>query len=285
MERWLISPPQRWEGLVTDPQGKVADLPEALASLHALVGAPSDRQLEVYASLAGHRLARATANTVRHGRSKPRWETVEAFIAACLTFAQRRKPPVKVPAEYSEVRLWRVRYDYFTGVAAPVHKAHASYRVPSSTQVLRTIPVFAAAQHVFISYVREDSANADKLAEELRHAGVQVWLDRTDLNVGDRWKDSIRAAIRDGDYFIACFSPAYASRERTYMNEELAIAIDELRLRPRDRSWFLPITLGSAEVPAYPIGAGETLQDLHHIDLSSNWEDGLARLMRVIVAN
>jgi hypothetical protein len=112
-----------------------------------------------------------------------------------------------------------------------------------------------------------------------------VWLDRIDLNVGDRWKDSIRSAIRHGDYFIACFSPAYALRERTYMNEELAVAIEELRLRPRERSWFLPITLGSAEVPAYPIGPGETLQDLHHIDLSSNWPDGLARLARVIVGN
>lgn len=139
--------------------------------------------------------------------------------------------------------------------------------------------------HVFISYVREDSADVDKLAEQLRHAGVHVWLDRTDLNVGDRWKDSIRTAIRKGEYFIACFSPAYASRERTYMNEELLVAIDELRLRPRERSWFLPITLGSAEVPARPIGPGETLQDLHHIDLSTNWARGLASLMRVIMAN
>ena len=268
---------------MTDFPGKVADLPEALASLHALVGTPTDRQLESYASLAGYRLARATANTLRHGRAKPRWQTVEAFVAACLIFARTRKPPVMVPAEYSDVRLWRVRYDYSTVDARKgTIRDRVTQGAPGRIQMGE---VLAAAQHVFISYVREDFANVDKLAEKLRHAGVQVWLDRTDLNVGDRWKDSIRAAIRDRDYFIACFSPAYASRKRTYMNEELAIAIDELRLRPRDRSWFLPITLGSAEIPAHPIGAGETLQDLHHIDLSSNWEDGLVRLMRVIEAN
>jgi hypothetical protein len=31
-----------------------------------------------------------------------------------------------------------------------------------------------SVQHVFISYVREDSADADKLAEQLRRSGVHV---------------------------------------------------------------------------------------------------------------
>jgi len=68
---------------VAYPGGEVGDLKEALAALYALVGAPTDRQLENYASFAGHQLPRATANTVRHGRGTPRWETVEAFVAAC----------------------------------------------------------------------------------------------------------------------------------------------------------------------------------------------------------
>jgi hypothetical protein len=66
------------------------------------------------------------------------------------------------------------------------------------------------------------------------------------------------------------------------MNEELLIAIEELRLRPRDRRWFLPVTLGSCIIPDYPIGATETLQDIHHIDLSGNWLSGFEKLTRVL---
>jgi hypothetical protein len=56
---------------VAYPRGEVGDLHEALTALHALVGAPTDRQLESYASLADRELPRATANTVRRGHGTP----------------------------------------------------------------------------------------------------------------------------------------------------------------------------------------------------------------------
>jgi hypothetical protein len=65
------------------------------------------------------------------------------------------------------------------------------------------------------------------------------------------------------------------------MNEELLVAIEELRLRPRDRRWFLPVCLGECKIPAYPIGSAETLQDIHHIDLARDWEGGMENLVRV----
>jgi hypothetical protein len=48
---------------------------------------------------------------------------------------------------------------------------------------------------------------------------------------------------------IACFSTAYAERDRTYMNEELTLAIDELRARPTSRAWFLPARLDECQIP------------------------------------
>jgi hypothetical protein len=83
----------------------------------------------------------------------------------------------------------------------------------------------ARRKWVFVSYVRDDSAAVDRIAAELRAWGVAVWLDRTELEVGDRWKDAIRNAIREGEFFIACFSSAYSRKASTYMNEELDIAI------------------------------------------------------------
>ena len=135
----------------------------------------------------------------------------------------------------------------------------------------------------FVSYVRENSSEVDKLCRDLATRGVATWKDRDDLIPGARWKDSIRAAIQDGSGFIACFSSAYRDRERTYMNEELAIAVEELRQRPRDRSWFFPVLLDAgSEVPATPIGFGETLRDLQSVSLFADWGPGVDRLARAV---
>jgi hypothetical protein len=137
-------------------------------------------------------------------------------------------------------------------------------------------------QHVFISYLHEDAAAVDQLATVLRGHGIEVWLDRTHLVVGDRWPHVIKAAIRDGSFFIACFSTAYSRRSRTHMNEELTTAIEELRLRPRDRRWFLPVKLEPCEIPALDLGAGETLETLHHLDLSRDRDAAIHQLVRAI---
>lgn len=136
--------------------------------------------------------------------------------------------------------------------------------------------------YAFVSYLHEDSAAVDRLVTALRGHGIEVWLDRTHLVVGDRWPHVIETAIRDGNYFIACFSPAYARRSRTHMNEELTTAIKELRLRPRDRRWFLPVTLEPCAIPALDLGAGETLETLHHVDLSHDWDAAIHQLVRAI---
>ena len=60
-------------------------------------------------------------------------------------------------------------------------------------------------RHVFISYVRENQDQVDRLCEELKHQGVNVWLDRNNINPGILWEDTNRKAIRDGSFFIACF--------------------------------------------------------------------------------
>lgn len=59
--------------------------------------------------------------------------------------------------------------------------------------------------HVFLSYVRENEKQADRLAADLLEYGVEVWLDREKIYAGQRWKSAIRKAISDGDFFIACF--------------------------------------------------------------------------------
>ena len=125
--------------------------------------------------------------------------------------------------------------------------------------------------HVFISYVRENSTEIERLADALRAYGVEVWLDKNQIKPGLRWADAIREAIGEGAFFIACFSRASSQRTRTYMNEEITIAIEVLRQRPTDQAWFIPVLLDDAEIPSRSIGAGDSLRSLQWVRLDDNW--------------
>ncbi|HOD97353.1 MAG TPA: TIR domain-containing protein [Syntrophales bacterium] len=136
--------------------------------------------------------------------------------------------------------------------------------------------------HVFISYLREDREDIDRICDALKRKDIQVWIDREKILPGERWQIAIRRAIEEGAYFLACFSDAYAKRETSYMNVELAIAVEQLALRPTDRAWFIPIVLKGGRVPDRPIGGGETLRDVQWVDLAEDWEEGLRRILTVL---
>lgn len=137
-------------------------------------------------------------------------------------------------------------------------------------------------KHIFISYLNENMGDVRRLYERLKAEGFEVWLDKDKIMPGERWQDAIRKAIRDGAFFIACFSKEYYSRDKTYMNEELAIAIEELRQRPNHRTWFIPVLLSDCDVPERNISSVETLRSFQYVKLYENWDDGIHRILSVI---
>ena len=66
------------------------------------------------------------------------------------------------------------------------------------------------------------------------------------------------------------------------MNEELTLAIEELRQYGSDREWFIPVLLSECDVPARSIGAGETLLDINWVPLYEAWDAGVQRIISVI---
>lgn len=136
--------------------------------------------------------------------------------------------------------------------------------------------------HVFVSYVREDQKSVDRLRRELKEAGVAVWLDRENIPPGLRWKAAIRQAIDQGAFFLAVFSSHSGRRGKTYMNEELVLAVEQLRQRPTDRAWFVPVVLQGGQVPDRDIGGGETLRDLQWVSLYPDWNRGKSKLLAAI---
>lgn len=134
-------------------------------------------------------------------------------------------------------------------------------------------------KHVFISYVRENSKDVQRLCNDLKEQGINVWLDKEKILPGIRWKSAIRKAIQDGQCFVAVFSREYCERLETYMNEELILAVEQLRRYNRDRTWFIPVLLSPCKFPDFSIGPDETLEDLHHVDLFHNWKIGVQSIV------
>lgn len=58
----------------------------------------------------------------------------------------------------------------------------------------------------------------------------------------------------------------------------MVIAIDELRKRPIQKAWLIPIKIDECQIENRSIGAGETLLDLQYCDLT-DWTNGLLKLL------
>ena len=140
------------------------------------------------------------------------------------------------------------------------------------------------AGHVFISYVREDSHRVDQLQQKLEAAGIPVWRDTADLWPGEDWRAKIRRAITDNALvFIACFSSASSARYKSYQNEELTLAMEQMRLRNPDDPWLIPVRFDECEIPDRAIGGGRTLPSIQRADLfGDRSDDGTARLVAAI---
>lgn len=134
--------------------------------------------------------------------------------------------------------------------------------------------------HVFISYVHEDAPVVGYICEILKQNNVQYWIDKNDIQPGVRWKLAIRSAIGSGAIYLAMFSRNWAAREVTYANEELVVAIEELRKRPADRAWFIPVLLDDTVIPDREIGGGEMLSDLQAISFpAEGWSSALKKIL------
>ncbi len=124
----------------------------------------------------------------------------------------------------------------------------------------------------------------DRLVQILEDAGIPVWRDTAQLWPGQDWRAQIRGAIAgDALAFLACFSHASLGRARSYQNEELIEATGQLRLRPHDVTWLVPVRFDDCQIPDRDIGGGRTLRSLHYASLFGHqYLQQAERLVQVI---
>ena len=124
---------------------------------------------------------------------------------------------------------------------------------------------------VFISYSHKDKPFAKRLAADLRDAGHTVWIDETEIFVGDSLIEKIRDAIDNVDFIAAIVS--LTSIDSQWVKKELDLAsnreIDEKRVV------VLPILLDDVELPGF-------LKGKYYADFikEENYQDGLNALLK-----
>jgi hypothetical protein len=122
----------------------------------------------------------------------------------------------------------------------------------------------------------------DRLTKESQKSGVPVWLDRHDIAPGTRWR--VATCNPKRNFFYRMFFREYYERDKTYMSEEISITIDELRLRPSDRTLVHSDLLNKTHIPSRPISSVEDLGDINAINLYQDWNVGIERLLRVLLS-
>jgi TolB-like protein len=116
------------------------------------------------------------------------------------------------------------------------------------------LPVTKPSHAVFLSYASQDAEAAQKICDALRAAGIEVFLDQSELRGGDAWDQKIRREIHDCAIFIPVISANTASRHEGYFRLEWDLADQRTHMIARSRVFVGPVCLDAttqlaADVP------------------------------------
>jgi formylglycine-generating enzyme required for sulfatase activity len=127
------------------------------------------------------------------------------------------------------------------------------------------------APSIFISHSSRDAADALRLAEDLRRAGLDVWLDAWEIGVGARITQSIQRGLTRADFVAlwitkAAIESGWVEREwQSKYSTEIASS----------STIILPLLAEDCEVP-------QLLADKLYADFRKDYYTGLAQLLKVV---
>ncbi len=124
---------------------------------------------------------------------------------------------------------------------------------------------------VFISHRGDDTAEAERLAGEIRAAGHEVRLDEWELSVGDSIIAWMNEATESAGILVLCLSSAGVLAP--WISREWMSAL--ARQLNGESVKLLPVRLTGGDPPAL-------LADIKFADLTTDWGRGVAELLRAI---
>jgi TolB-like protein len=96
---------------------------------------------------------------------------------------------------------------------------------------------------VFLSYASQDAQAAQKICEALRAAGIEVFLDQSELRGGDAWDQKIRREIHDCALFVPLISAHSDARHEGYFRREWKLAVDRTADMSDRVAFLVPVVI------------------------------------------
>ena len=96
---------------------------------------------------------------------------------------------------------------------------------------------------VFLSYASQDAEPAQRICDALRAAGIEVFLDKTELRGGDAWDQKIRHEIHDCVLFIPIISQHTQERLEGYFRHEWMLAAERRHHMAEQKAFLVPVVI------------------------------------------
>jgi hypothetical protein len=119
---------------------------------------------------------------------------------------------------------------------------------------------------VFFSYARADAEFVLKLANDLRSAGINLWIDQLDIPAGERWDSAVESALKAAPYLLVVLSPA--SVESQNVMDEVAFALE-------NKKKVVPVLRTRCAIPF-------RLQRLQYADFTATYDNGFTQLLSAL---
>ena len=115
----------------------------------------------------------------------------------------------------------------------------------------------------FISYSREDSEFALRLAQDLKAAGARVWLDQLDIAAGLNWDSAVEEALVESPRMLLILTPASAKSGNVR---------NEIHFAQNYGKTIIPVLHKNCIAPL-------ALQRIQHVDFTGDYQRALGILI------
>jgi TIR domain len=122
------------------------------------------------------------------------------------------------------------------------------------------------AQAAFFSYSREDSEFAVRLAEDLKAAGANVWLDQLDIEAGTLWDREVQKALAICPRMLVILSPTSVNSDNV---------LDEVSFALSKQKRVIPVLYRECDIPF-------RLARVQYIDFRTDYARGLKALLSTL---
>ncbi len=124
---------------------------------------------------------------------------------------------------------------------------------------------------IFLSHTSTDKPFVEKLAQDLKKIGINVWFDKWAINVGDSITWKIEEGIRENEFLGIILSPEALQSE--WVKVELSAAW--VKQMQRKKVTVLPILYRNCHIPLL-------LADRKYADFREDYQAGFAELANVL---